>query len=193
MNPILLAILKLLMPATTWLLTRLIPGRNRQLALQETRNKLAIMELVTKVSSVLPEKETWPPLSTLIDRCYALGEYASLWTIEGLGQRAIEHELRSNDDPHGFLTGKNSKTLPTESLAMLHAGLGMGFAKHGLDGLHDSGRQALAQMVTRFIERCQDNARPGYLDCAIESLGLVARFEHGPQMVSAIDQVLEII
>lgn len=190
MNPILLAVLKLLMPVATWFLALLIPGRNRQLAYIETLNKLAIMELVTKVSSVLPKEEIFPSLKTLVNRCYALGGDSSLWIIEGLGQRTIEHELKSNDKPQDFLTGEYSKDLPLGSLAMLHAGIGLGFAKHGLDGLNYSGTHNLAQMVTRFIEHCQDNSRPGYFHCAIESLGLVARFEHGIQIVCAIDQVL---
>jgi hypothetical protein len=190
MNPILLAILKLLMPATTWFLALLISRRNHQLAYRETLNKLAIMELVTKVSSMLPKEESFPSLRILVNRCYALGEFESLWAIEGIGQRTIEHELRSSDDPQGFLTGENSKDLPAGSLAMLHAGIGLGFAKHGLDSLNHSGTQNLTQMVSRFIGHCQNNSRPGYFHCAIESLGLVARFEHGAPMVQAIDQVL---
>jgi hypothetical protein len=190
MNPILLAVLKLLMPAATWLLALLIPGRNHRLAYRETLNKLVIMELVTKVGALLPKEEHFPSLKTLVDKCYALGEFESLWAIEGLGQRTIERQLRSSDHPQDFLTGKNSKDLPLGSLAMLHAGIGLGFAKHVLDGLKQSSEQSPAQTVARFIEHCQANSRPGYLDCAVESIGLVARFEHGAQMVQAIDQVL---
>lgn len=190
MNPILLAVLKLLMPIMTWVLALMIPRRNRRLALQETLNKLDIMELVTKVSSILPKGEDSPPLKTLVDKCYALGEFSSLFLIEGLGQRTIENELRLSDSPQSFLTRKGIEDLPNGSLPMLHAGIGLGFAKHGLDGLKKSGSQALTPMVSKFIEHCRTNSQPGYFDCAIESLGLVARFEHDPKMVLAIDQVL---
>ena len=138
MNPILLAVLKLLMPVTTWFLALLIPGRNQRLAHLESLNKLAIMELVTSVSSVLPKHPPFPSLKILVRNCYTLGEYESLWTIEGLGQRKIEHELKSSAEPQDFLTGEENNDLPSESLAMLHAGIGLGFAKHGLDRLKKS-------------------------------------------------------
>ncbi len=179
------------MPIATWVSAFFVFKRNNQVALRETLNKLHIMELVTKVESVLPKEEVWPSLKMLIDKSYALGDFGALWAVEGLGQRFTEHMMRKDKNPRQLLDNQGGHILPDKSLTMLHAGIGLAFAKHGLLGKDASSTKILEQTAAEFIDRCQRNSRGGYLGCAIESLGLVARFEHGPQMVRALDQVLQ--
>src|SRR5258706_6549538 len=60
---------------------------------------------------------------------------------------------------------------------MLHAGIGLGFAKHHMDRLKSNfSDEDIKHVVRRTVDLCRANSRPGYYGAAIESLGLVTRF-----------------
>jgi len=59
---------------------------------------------------------------------------------------------------------------------MMHAGLGLGLAESLMKQLTpDSSKKETERVVRAFIKLCQNNSRPGYVGCALESLGLVTR------------------
>jgi hypothetical protein len=73
---------------------------------------------------------------------------------------------------------------------MLDAGIGLSFAKYLLDRTSPRTPPAeLAATVSEIVRLGRDNARPGYLGAAWESLGLVTRTFH-PDLVASVDRIL---
>lgn len=191
MNPYLLAFLKVVMPRLVWIMALLIPGRDRRIAVRECRNKLWIMELVNEVASVLPPPGTYLPLPELVDKSYALGPFPALWAVEGLGHYYGETFYERQLEPKDLLTSPEVASIPEKSLTMLHAGIGLSFAKHCLEKVGPkSPPEEIRSAVARFVELCRGSSRPGYTGAAIESLGLVSRFVHGPKMVRLVEGAL---
>ena len=56
---------------------------------------------------------------------------------------------------------------------MLHAGIGMSFAKAVLVELEPTkwSAEAIREGIARFVRLCRDSSRPGYAGAALESLG----------------------
>ena len=190
MNPYLLAFLKTVMPLLVWKVALIIPGRSSRIARRECQNKIQIMALVQEVTSVLPPKGTHVALPELVDRCYDLGPFPALWAVEGLGHHHGETAWESDEEPRNLLTTPGLESLPAKSMPMLHAGIGLSFAKQCLNGLKGrSSDQEVIQAIERFVRLCRDSSRDGYVGCALESLGLVSRFVHGTKMVRRIDTI----
>ena len=178
------------MPVITWLLATLIPGRSSGNVRQETHNKLDVMELVTKNDDNLSKTEAWPSLAALIKKSYGLGKFPTLWALEGLGYHYANRAIQKDENLQGLLI-QNRQILPDMSMTMLHAGMGLSFAQYGFQEADIPRTAELCLMVKRFIKRCRENSRQGYIGCAVESLGLVSRFEHGRSMVSTLDLILK--
>jgi hypothetical protein len=80
--------------------------------------------------------------------------------------------------------------MPHKALTMMHAGLGLCLAESLMKQLTpDSSIQETERVLNTFIRLCQNNARPGYVGCALESLGLVTRCFNYP-MVDLVQRVL---
>ena len=185
------ALMKYGMPPVAWLDSFLVPRRDSAAVQQEFANKLYIIQLVTQVHGQLGlEQAGAEPLTALVERAAALETFPRLWAVEGLGNyygdRALE---RGGDtDPVGLLADEGTAALPPWSLTMLHAGIGMSFAKKVLAALEPtSAPDAVRSGIGRFVALCTRSSRPGYTGAALESLGLAARTLY-PNLVTALDR-----
>ncbi|MBI2819514.1 MAG: hypothetical protein HYX73_06005 [Acidobacteria bacterium] len=194
-NPALMAAMSRLLPPMTRAISMLIPGRDSRIAWQNARNNAEIIQLVAHVSAVLPPPGSEAPLFSLVEKCYALGTFPALWAIEGLGHwyadSFYQRNAGKNEEPRQLLTSPTVEALPAKSLTMLHAGIGMSFAKHTLAPLTaGSPASEIRKAAEKVVALCKNSSQPGYAGCAIESLGLASRFLHGKKMVRALDEQL---
>jgi hypothetical protein len=169
-----------------------VPRREAALAWRELGNKLEVYRLVKQVR----QKIGVPPLGGAFDlnelarRAYGLGEYAALWAVEGLGHSWVEHEWQGPEPPRALLDSAAGRSLPQESLTMLHAGIGLGFAQRLLSLLGpDPDATEVRRTVERVTRLCRESSRAGYEGAALESLGLVTRSFHAP-LVPKVDVAL---
>ena len=168
-----------------------IPGQTSLAAWQELMNKLEVYFLVQNVRSALQL-----PLGTnfslleFTERAYARGAYAALWAVEGLGLYYGNTFWERHETPHHLLTDEHVRTLPTKSLLMLHAGIGLSFAQHLLRPVYpQSPTSDIRDILQQFVMLCRNNSMRGYVGAAYESLGLVARTFH-PRMIYILAQQL---
>lgn len=167
-----------------------LPPANFRLAWQELRNKMQVFNLVRRARDLLREPNAGPlPLLPLIDRAYALPDYQRVWAVEGLGHdyAATFTETAGAD---GILTSGQADALPSKSLTMMHAGMGLAFAQWLWEGIspYDS-EERIQAAVALFDRRCAANSREGYTGAARESLGLVTQTVE-PHIVPAADAVI---
>ena len=121
-------------PIFTWIICFLIPGRKASVMYAECKNKCKIMMLVQNLQSYMdPEGKT--PLQSIVEKCYALGSFPALWAVEGLGKDLAEWHMSRSENPAGILTNAELDSKWNGAWLMLHAGLGLGFAKHLMDRL----------------------------------------------------------
>jgi hypothetical protein len=194
-NPELMAAMSRMLPPMTRAISLLIPGRDSRVAWQNAQNNAEIIQLVAHVSKVLPPPGTEAPLFSLVEKCYALGTFPALWAIEGLGHWYADSFYLKNSaadaQPRSLLTSQQAEGLPPKSLTMMHAGIGMSFAKRTLGPLKASSPAAeIRAAAAKIVELCRNSSQPGYAGAAIESLGLASRFLHGTAMVRALDEQL---
>ncbi len=172
----------------------LLPGDTQRLAVMEFRNKLEIFTQVRNLSNILhlPSNELLP-LPELVAKAYTLSPFLALWAVEGLGEYYTSLYTRlSGHFPQRLLWEENAP-VPTKSLLMLHAGLGLSFANKLLSTVSPSSpRHEIGNVVRTFITICRENSRQGYLGAAIESLGLVTRVFY-PTMPNLVHDELEAI
>lgn len=156
----------------------------------ELRNKLRVYRLVSAVDRQLDlGADDRRELAALVGQAYAHGDYPALWLIEGLGLRATQlaaarGELLDLSRPR--------PGLPRESLAMLHAGLGLALATAILEGLgRRPGTDAIDGALDRFEAEARARSTPAYLGAALESLGLVVRVFHDHLRAPIADRLAE--
>jgi hypothetical protein len=129
------------------------------------------------------------PLAAGVAAAYGRDPFAALFELEGLGH---DHALArcADGDPRGLLLAETTGPLPEGSLILLHAGMGMAFAQRVLEGLTPASPDAEVDgALRRFAGLCRASSRPGYVEAALESLGLVARTFH-PRLVPALSRRL---
>jgi len=190
-SPELMAFMSRLLPPMTRAISLLIPGRDSRIAWQNAKNNADIIQLVAHVSAVLPPPGTQAPLPELVEKCYALGSFSALWAVEGLGHWYADSFYGRREQPRELLTGNQAQGLPPKSLTMLHAGIGMSFAKRNLEKLTpQSPASEIRKAVEAVVELCKNSSQEGYRGAAVESLGLASRFLHGTRMVRALDEQL---
>ena len=162
-------------------------------SLTELRNKAEVSYLVrgNRHSLGIPAEAPVPfPLDTYLEKAYDREDFAALFAVEGLGREFGKSQLILDPNVSGILLEENQPNLPGKSLFMLHAGVGMGFAKHLLDQLpKDHGRPELREAINSFVTLCRSNSRPGYQIAALEPLGLVTRTFHG-HLTNDVDKIL---
>jgi hypothetical protein len=189
--PLFQAMVKYAMPPVAWLDSFLVSRTDSAAVLQECANKLYIIQLVTQVHADFGlDSSNTESLTALIDRAANRETFPRLWIVEGIGNyygdRALDQV--STADPSGLLTDHEVASLPPFSLTMLHAGIGMSFAKAVLKGLDaNSPSAAVRAAITRFVALCRSSSRPGYTGAALESLGLATRTLY-PALVSPMDR-----
>lgn len=166
----------------------------------ELLNKVEVYRLVKQVAGKIGVPPAGEPfdLQLLVERAYALDDFAALWAVEGLGHDYADHAWTAQGsvpedgrhDPEGLLTGPAAADLPDQSLTMLHAGIGLAFAQRLLAELPPGEPpERVRATVDRVLGLCRANSRPGYEGAAIESLGLVTRTFHG-ERTGAVDRAL---
>ena len=189
-NRLVMTIFTTLAPLFTWLITFLIPGRNSKTLTTECRNKCRIMTLVQGLKSYMaPDGST--SLQSIVEKCYALGDFPALWAVEGAGKDLAEWHMARNPNPTRMLIDAPLDPQWNKSLLMLHAGIGLGFARHWVEPLKpDCPKEDLRRAVVSTVELCRTNSRPGYAGAAIESLGLVSRFIHNAAFCQRVHEIL---
>ena len=167
-------------PIFTWIVCFFIPGRSAAIAYRECKNKCKIMMLVQNLQSYVdPEGKT--PLQTIVEKCYSLGSFPALWAIEGTGKDLAETAMKRNENPVGILSNATLDDKWDGAWLMLHAGIGLGFAKYFVEKLKGGYTdEDVKRIVRKVVDLNRANSRPGYYGAAIESLGLVSRFLKDP-------------
>jgi hypothetical protein len=162
---------------------------------QQAKNTRYVFTLVRNNPEKLGiPKEGLFDLGEFMDKAYGVGEFENIWTVEGLGhvytQRAWKLKWDCSEDARGIMFEDEGASMPDKSLTMMHAGLGLGFAESLLKQLTpDSSTRDTERVLKAFIKLCRNNSRPGYVGCALESLGLVTRtFNY--LLVSKVHKVL---
>ena len=167
-------------------------SENVRSAWQELRNNYEVFNLVKNVSALLhvpPEGRDFD-LGKLVNDAYALGAYPDLWAVEGLGHLYAMTFWGKGRPIRGILTDERASVLPSKSLTMMHAGIGLAFAQQLLHTVTPyTPADELRRVLGEFVALVDENSRPGYEGAAYESLGLVTRFWHS-QMVSVVDERL---
>ncbi len=187
-------LVKYVLPYVTWFCSLFIPGRKAAVAFREAKNKSWIMSMVNNLEQGFPPLGSFDPLKELqrlVDVCYAMGLFPSVWSVEGLGLYHVEAFRARNLPVKNVLTDPALDSIPAKSMTMLHAGLGLSVGRKCLKGLStESSRADLRKALQDFIKECRDNSRPGYAGCAFESLGLVTLILHNPELARALDREL---
>src|SRR5262249_4599072 len=170
-------------------------GPQSAVHLREAENTRYIFTLVRNN----PEKLGIPKdgafdLAYYMEKAYGIGDCGSIWSVEGLGhvysQRTWILKHNVSEDAHGILTDGQAANMPAKSLTMMHAGLGLAVAESLMKQLTvDSSTQEVDRVLRAFINLCNNNSQPGYVGCALESLGLVTRCFNYP-MVDLVQRVL---
>ena len=131
------------------------------------------------------------PLQEKLEKFYARGDYPALWLVEGLGERYTRAHLNRNRDVRDLLTSGNGAPLPEKAQLMMHAGMGIAFAKDAIDELTPwSSETKVQDAVKAFLRLVRQNSMPGYEGAALESLGLVTQTWYAPLVRSVSDQLL---
>ncbi len=170
-------------------------GPQRALYVQQAKNTRYIFTLVRNNPEKLGIPRTGEfDLMLYLNRAYAVGDFESIWTVEGLGhvysQRMWNVKWNMSEDAHDILIEGQAASLPAKSLTMMHAGLGLAVAECLLKQLTPHSRiREIERVLKLFLKLCNNNSRPGYVGCALESLGLVTRCFNYP-LVDMVQSVL---
>lgn len=162
------------------LVQSLLPSEDSRVSWQEFQNKLEAFTSFAYADTQLGELAD-AGLREAVHAAAALGPYASVWSMEGLGHREAERLWKRRPSTYGII----SHGLPARSLIPLHAGMGLSFACRSLESGGD-----VRDRLARFFDLCEVNSLDGYFGAAYEALGLIARNLY-PEWVRAIDRALE--
>ena len=188
-NRTVLKLFGIIAPIFTWIFSALFPGRKASVIASECRNKCNIMALVQNLQSYMdPEGKT--TLQTIVEKCYALGNFPALWAVEGVGKDLAEWHIARNPNPQRILIDAQLDPKWDGAWLMLHAGLGLGFAKYYYDNLKSESDADVRAAVRNTVRLCLENSRPGYYGAAVESLGLVTRFMKNTKFCLRVHQIL---
>jgi len=191
--------LKVLKPGWMWnLVSGIVQGStdavesvatalSRSLLRQQFGNTIDVIGFVNHVDapSELSTDGTYP-IDETIDKLYSRGHYPALWLIEGLGEKYAEAHMAGGRSVKGLLSTGKGATLPEKTQLMMHAGIGITFAKHVITKLTPCSSDAEIQDALKlFLNLVDDNSLECYKGAALESLGLVTRTWYG-QMVGLI-------
>jgi hypothetical protein len=170
-------------------------GPQSALYMQQAKNTRYIFVLVRNNPEEIGIPKTGEfDLAYFMEKAYSIGDFENIWSVEGLGhvysQRTWILKHNVSEDAHGILIDGQAAGIPDKSLTMMHAGLGLALAESFMKQLTlDSSTQEVERVLKAFIKMCHNNSRPGYVGCALESLGLVTRCFNYP-MVDLVQKVL---
>lgn len=177
-----------------------LAGGNVWTSAQEILKKTEIFLLVPAVAPLIGEPpHGLLPLPPMVANAYGLGDFPSLWAIEGLGHDYADRFWQQGMVPQGILSPEVVKDLPSGSLPMLNAGIGLSMARTLYDGnalagfprglRWDTPEAEIRRMAAEIVRLDRDNATPGYTGAAYENFGLATRLLR-PTMVPAVDQAI---
>lgn len=152
-------------------------ANSRRLLKEQFGNTFDVIGFVNHVDapSALAADGSYP-IDETIDKLYSRGDYPALWLIEGLGERYAEAYMAEGRPIHGLLSSGKGATLPAKTQLMMHAGMGIAFAKHAIANLTPcSSSTEIDNALTTFLKMIDDNSQECYKGAALESLGLVTR------------------
>ncbi len=171
-------------------------GTSRDLLKEQFGNTFDVIGFVNHVSApkTLSEDGTYP-LEEMVKSCYSHGDYPALWLVEGLGERYatayLNDSLAKGTELKGLLSSGKMMETDQKIQTMMHAGIGIIFAKHAVDALTPwSTDEDIRSAVNVFTTLVTNNSLPGYIGAALESLGLVTRTWHG-QLVAKMSSYLK--
>jgi hypothetical protein len=131
------------------------------------------------------------PLAEKLEKFYARGDYPALWLVEGLGERFARARSKKNRDVRDLFTSGEGAALPAKARLMMHAGMGIAFAKDAIDELTPwSSERTVKDALKGFLQRIARNSMPGYEGAALESLGLVTHTWYAQLVRLVSDQLL---
>lgn len=174
-------------------LSRLLLPDQANLAWQELRNKLEVFVIVKNLSSILhlPTGE-FIPLPELVEKAYVLSPFVALWAVEGVGHYYADMYWKQKGIPQGLLF-EDQAQVPSKSLLMLHAGMGLAFADRLLGHLtSEASADQVRSTMEYFVGLVRNNSRRGYLGAAVESLGLVTR-DFYPDLLEQVHRQLRAV
>ena len=154
--------------------------------MQEAQNKLAAFRLFAYVDQALRFGTARLSLPSMVLHAQALPAWQRIFALEG-----VAHYYTSGvSAPTGLLA---DPSLPEPAMVSLHAGMGTAFAGAALSRLGAKPSNAsLREALEGFFELCHVNARPGWLQNAVEPLGLVVRTLYPDLLTQASREVGEI-
>jgi len=170
-------------------------GSQDALYAQQAKNTRYIFTLVRNNPEKLGVPKNGPvDLTIFMPKAYGIGDFENIWSVEGIGhvycQRVWKDKWKTSEDAHDILIEGQAADIPDKSLTMMHAGLGLAVAESLMKQLTpDSSTSEVERVLKLFIKLCKNNSRPGYVGCALESLGLVTRCFNFP-MVGLVQSVL---
>lgn len=194
-NPIFQAVIQYGMPPVGWAGSLVRGPKDGPAVSQEFKNKLHIISLVTQVHSKLGLHDgAEHSLPEMVAKAAEMETFPRLWAIEGIGNYIGDHALdRDGDATTALLTGPDAQDLGAWTMTMLHAGIGMSFAKHVLKTLTpESSTMQVREAIGRFVLLCRASSRPGYAGAALESLGLATRTLY-PELVRLLDAEIQAV
>jgi hypothetical protein len=172
-----------------------VVGTQSSLYMQQAENTRYIFVLVRNNPEEIGIPKTGEfDLAHYLGKAYGIGDFENIWSVEGLGhvysQRTWMLKWNVSEEAHNILIEGQATCLPDKSLTMMHAGLGLCLAESLMKQITpDSSAKEVERVLKAFIKLCYNNSRPGYVGCALESLGLVTRCFNYP-MVNLVQEVL---
>ena len=170
-------------------------GSESSLYMRQAKNTRYIFTLVRNNPDEIGIPKTGEfDLAHYMDKAYGIGDFENIWSVEGLGhvysQRTWILKHNVSEDAHGILTDGQAAHIPAKAQTMMHAGLGLAVGESLIkQGTVDSSTQDVERGLKTFIKLCHNNSVPGYVGCALESLGLVTRCFNYP-LVDLVQKVL---
>ncbi|HEX6464954.1 MAG TPA: hypothetical protein VFZ98_10885 [Vicinamibacterales bacterium] len=179
------------LPPVAWVDSFLVPRRDSTAVYQEFDNKRYIIALILRAHGTrVPGTDANEPLAAIVDRAATMETFPRLWGVEGIGYGWADRawERAGGVDPTGLLTDAFAASVPPWSLTMLHAGIGMSFARKILHEVEEASTIAIVRdAIARFVRLCRNSSRPGYTGAAFESFGLATRTLY-PKLVGLLDR-----
>lgn len=168
-----------------------ILSRKSRISWREARNKARLRDLRKRAERKFSAQAMRRPPDELILHCYKTGTLSALCSVESLGACYAEASRQRKSAFTNLLSDPDLVALPAGSLSMLHAGMGLSFARHTLEGLTTRSPAAeLRKALETFVELCRSASRPGYMGAAIESFGFETLTRNGVGMMQILDRQL---
>ena len=162
---------------------------SRRLLREQFGNTFDVIGFVNHADapSELAADGTYPdPTSGSKALCSARRLPGSVADGKALASRYAEAYMKDGRQVRGLLSAGKGATLPEKTQLMLHAGMGIAFAKVAMARLTPcSSDNDINAALKMFLETVQANAQERYIGAAHEALGLVTRTWYG-QMVGLV-------